>query len=73
MAPNKPWISAHTLTLLEARARLVRHGCWAALPDQNKLIKASARKDRIAWVERTVASEPWAPVRALTKPRQPKV
>eukprot|EP00969_Alexandrium_andersonii_P201668 8910070-Alexandrium_andersonii.AAC.1 len=61
VAPKRPWISAHTLALLEGRGRLIGHGNWAALPDQNKTIKSSARKDRIAWVERTVATEPWAP------------
>eukprot|EP00969_Alexandrium_andersonii_P339102 14988741-Alexandrium_andersonii.AAC.1 len=72
LQPKRPWISAHTLALLEGRGRLIRHGSWAALPDQNKIIKSSARKDRVSWVERTVGTEPWAPVRALSRPRQPR-
>eukprot|EP00969_Alexandrium_andersonii_P201379 8898196-Alexandrium_andersonii.AAC.1 len=72
MKPRKPWISGATLALLEGRARLIRHGNWQALAEQNKSIKASARRDRVAWVEDSLQGSLWRPVRALTRPRQPR-
>eukprot|EP00969_Alexandrium_andersonii_P290993 12863179-Alexandrium_andersonii.AAC.1 len=46
--PRRPWISHRTLSLIEARARLVHYGNWRELTEQNKLINSSAKRDRAA-------------------------
>eukprot|EP00969_Alexandrium_andersonii_P173459 7668112-Alexandrium_andersonii.AAC.1 len=71
--PRKPWISSNTLALVQARQRLLNEGSWVALANTNKNIQRSPKRDRIRWVEDTLQASEWAPVRALTRARAPRV
>eukprot|EP00969_Alexandrium_andersonii_P023119 1011062-Alexandrium_andersonii.AAC.1 len=59
--PRKPWISQDTVDLINARDSIVKAGEWGDLAPRNLLINKAAKKDRIQWVERTIAESAWAP------------
>eukprot|EP00969_Alexandrium_andersonii_P177898 7865914-Alexandrium_andersonii.AAC.1 len=61
-------IGAHT-----SQAEAIERRELAALARVNKSIKKAANNDRVQWVEDTLQESEWAPVRALSKPRAPRV
>ena len=71
LKPRKPWISRHTLDLLEHR-RAARDNFDFALEKQmHSLVKASVKQDRSNWLDKLLAEGNWDEVRKLRKGFKP--
>ena len=64
--PKRPWISNRTLELIEKRWAL-RGGNVTVANEQalNRKIRASAKQDREAWLDRLAGSGKWSDIRQL--------
>ena len=69
--PRKPWISDHTLSLLEQAKKAEATQAEDAKPKRNQA-KRAARKDRITWVHSQLESDPSATKAAWTTARSQK-
>lgn len=63
--PSRPWISHRTLELIDDRASSRPRRDGVAEARLNRMIKASARKDRRTWLDELVQSGDFSAVRKL--------
>ena len=61
--PKKPWISATTLSILDARANARRDGRFEDEKDLSKQIRTSVAQDRSNWLDNLVQTSDWASIR----------
>lgn len=67
-APNKVWISAETLALIDERDAARHSADFAVGLTLRKQIKQSAKRDRARWLEDIAASGDWNAIRKIKKP-----
>ena len=67
-APRHPWITNHTLQLIERRGLLRTQGCMDLVADLNKQIKRAAKADKRAWLNTQLETGDWRPITNLNKP-----
>jgi hypothetical protein len=64
---HKPWISQHTLDLIESRREARRHGDAAGEQDLQKQVRSSAKLDRRNWLENLASEGTWSAIRKLRR------
>ena len=72
VVPRQPWISQATLALIGQRAAARATGNHALEQRLHRLVRKSAKTDKGAWLDETVASGSWESIRRLKKPRGKK-
>jgi len=70
--PRRPWISAGTLDLIDARNRAQTAGDWALMWRLKAEVRKSVKKDRRRWLDELVESGEWSKVRQLRKGFKPQ-
>ena len=63
--PRKPWISAHTMGLIEQRNACRTASDYAEEKHLNKEIRPAARTDRRAWLYSSLQGGTWAAIKQL--------
>ena len=70
--PNKPWISADTLAIIERRREARALNLFIEERRLHKLVRSMAKKDRTAWMERLLDEGSWEQIRRIRKPKKPR-
>ena len=70
MKARRAWITADTFELLEHRRALAAEGLVADARAIDKMIRASAKEDKRAWIEKGLAEKFWEPIKEATRKPQ---
>ena len=67
LLPRRPWISSGTLALIEKRNAARERGAREEELELARQVRASVKSDRSQWLESSLATGEWAPIRQLRK------
>jgi len=70
--PKRPWVSHHTLLLIDQRNSARRSGHRASEVDLNRRIRTSCKADRSHWLEQAIQSGSWKDIQRLYRKRSAK-
>ena len=70
---RRAWITEETLEMVEHRKALAGQGLILDARALDKMIRARAREDKLAWITRGLEEKFWEPIKECTRKQKPRV